>query len=301
MFACLALYSVCASAQERGPDASTHFRRGVELYNEANYEAALVEFQRAYVLVPTAVTLFDIGQAQFELQDYAGALKTFQIFLDKFEDDAVHRAEVTTNLGILRSRVGSIRITSAPPGADVAVDDVFAGTTPLAQPVLVSVGHRKVTASMSGRPTVVRYVDVAAEDEIPVTLPFLQPSPLPPPQPSETRPSHPAEPSIKAATVGWVVTGVLAAGAGVLGGLAIAEAHSLDDARRAYPASPTTLRHDANLTSVYSAVADGLGAAAIVAGGLSLYWTLSASHSKGGTQAELVRFGPASIAFEARF
>jgi hypothetical protein len=301
-----ALLPARALAQDRTtPEASVHFHRGVELYNEANYTGALVEFQRAYAFAPTAITLFDIGETQFELQDYAGALRTFQLFLDRYDDDVAHRTEVATNITILRSRVGTIRVTTVPAGADVAVDDAPAGTTPLAQPVVVSVGRRKVSAALAGRQPVVRYVDVAAEDDVSLTLAFPAPAPAPlappPPAPVEKKPARPGEFAARAATAGWVTTGILGVGGVVLGGLALGEEAALNHEKHSYPASPATLQHDAKLTAVYSGVADGLGAAAVVAGALSLYWTFSASHARGGGTTAVVTLGPNGVAVAGQF
>jgi uncharacterized membrane protein len=43
-------------------DAGKHFQRGVSLYGEADYRAALIEFKRAYALAPNAAVLYHVGQ-----------------------------------------------------------------------------------------------------------------------------------------------------------------------------------------------------------------------------------------------
>jgi len=78
----VALYVHDARAQGIGKgDASVHFRRGVELYGEANYTAALVELRRAYSDTPSAAALYDVGTGamvrgpQGAFKPVAGAVK----------------------------------------------------------------------------------------------------------------------------------------------------------------------------------------------------------------------------------
>src|SRR5207253_1725396 len=110
---------------------------GVELYNEGDFRGALVEFKRAYTLLPRANVLYDIGQTEYQLQEYAPALRTLERFLAETGPNAAHRAEVEETVDVLRGRVGRIALTADHGECEVTVDDQPAGTTPLAQPVLV--------------------------------------------------------------------------------------------------------------------------------------------------------------------
>jgi len=306
----VALQSPDARAQEdavrSGGQASSHFRRGVELYGEANYKAALVEFRRAFSLAPSASALYDVGETQFQLQDYAGALRTFREYLSSYASDASHYADVQAAVEVLRSRVGVLRVTTVPSGADVSVDDELVGRTPLDTPVLVSVGPRKVVASMAGRPSVVRYIDVAADDSLAVALELPPPPAEPPATARQSAPELPMakHPDISSKTgrdVGWLVTGILAASAGVFGDLAIREFNSLKDAQNTFPVSPGTLQHDASLTTTYSALADSLALGAVAAGVLSIYFTVVAVHDAASDRTARLTVRPASVNFEATF
>lgn len=302
-----------AQTSDMAREAGQHFRRGVELYSEANYAGALVEFKRAYALASSSTALYDIGETQFQLQDYAGALQTFKKFLLEFGPGENHHAEVEANVQVLATRVGHLRVTTVPEGADVAVDDEGSGKTPITEPLLVSVGRRKVVASMPGRQPVTRYVDVAAGDEADVTLSLPAPveAPPAPPPPQERAPGpfklpqwHASRTLVEA---GWITTGSLAVAAGTFGVLAIHESDVLRDARGELhspgpnPAAPLT--HDANLTTAFAAVADSLTVAAIVAGGLSLYWTASflSAPRTGAAPTTRISIGPASARFETTF
>lgn len=305
-----------ATASAQAPDAAReagqHFRRGVELYGEANYAGALVEFKRAYTLAPSSTALYDIGETQFQLQDYASALQTFKRFLAEFGPAENHHAEVEASVQVLATRVGHLRVTTVPEGADVVVDDEAVGKTPMAEPVLVSVGHRRVVVSMLGRESVTRFVDVAAGDEADVTIPL----PAPVEVAAVASPSQEHAATVKApqwhasrplVAAGWITTGALAAAAGTFGIIAIHESDELRQARSGLqPSGPdpeATVTHDAHLTTVFAALADSFTIGAIVAGGLSLYWTVSSLSAPGGSTAPSTRlsFGPASAHFETTF
>jgi hypothetical protein len=322
------LHPAVASAQEEGAsrgaagspevsrvsdtssgEAGKHFRHGVQLYEEADYTAALVEFRRAYSIAPSSAALYNIGETQFQLQDYAGALRTFRRFLGEFGPNESHRAEIERNVETLRARVAHVSVTTTPSGADITLDDQPVGKTPLAERLLVSVGHRKLVASMAGRSPVTWYVDVAADDDVSVTmqLPLLSGS--------ESNGEASGRPSLRPAavrthdwtlrTAGIVATGVLAAGAVTFGVLAIDEARALKNARNAFPGVGSTINHDASLTTTYSILADSLAAVAIIVGGITLYGSLSSSTTSGANRgtgtAPRITLGPGSARFEMTF
>jgi hypothetical protein len=286
-------------------DAGKHFQRAVSLYGETDYRAALVEFKRAYAIAPNVSVLYNVGETQYQLQDYAGALSTFTRYLAESNANEAHRAEVEGTLEVLRSRVGHVSVVTDPPGADITVDDLSVGRTPLEERVLVSVGHRRFTASMLGRVSVTRFVDVAAEDNVSLKL-DLPASPDVPPEVSALPP--PAEESRSAShggaslrIAGWIGTGVLAASAGTLGLLALNESSALKKARESYPASADTLHRDSNLTTTYSIMADSLTVAAVVLGGVTLYATVASAASHRKETTSRVWLGPGSAHFEMKF
>jgi tetratricopeptide (TPR) repeat protein len=288
-------------------DAGKHFQRGVALYGEADYRGALVEFRRAYAQSPNVAVLYNVGETEFQLQDYAAALTTFRRYLAEAPSNEAHHAEVENNVEVLRSRVGHMNITTVPPGADITVDDQPVGKTPLDEAVLVSIGHRKVTAAMAGRQPVVRFMDVAAEDNVAVTLPFAvaaggldDPSRL-----TEASPPSHLGPTLR--IVGWVATGLLAGGAVTFGVLAEKAGSDLKVARATFPTTAATLNHDASVASTNALVADSLAIAAIAIGGITLFSTIASSSSSASAPARgswgttRVMLGPASARFDMTF
>jgi len=261
-------------------DAGKHFQRGVALYTEADYRAALVEFRRAYDTAPNAAVLYNIGQTYYQLQNYAAALTTLQRYLAEAGANALHRREVEQTVETLQSRVGKITITTNLPGCDIAIDDEPAGKTPFADPQLVSIGRRRVTATRPGVPPQTQFIDVAAGDTVQLAFtlseavaPVAQPPVVVPPSVT-ARPGR----SNRGLIVGWTATGVLGAGAVVTAVLALRASSDLKDARNTYPVSETSLDDKSSTVKRYAIAADVLAVAALVTGAISLKYTLSRRH-----------------------
>lgn len=156
--------------------ARIHFERGVEFYTDGDYRAALIEFQRAYDQQRSYRLLYNLGQVSVELRDYAGAEHYFRSYLADggAEIPDERRSEVTAELGHLKTRVGSLRISSNLSGADIRVDDHIV-RNPYAGPVRVSAGRRQVTGEKAGYLPVQRTVDVLGGDELNISLEFGPP------------------------------------------------------------------------------------------------------------------------------
>ena len=93
-----------APSEETKKQASSHFRRAVELYQEGAFRAALVEFQSAYDIAPDYRLLYNIGQTRLQVQDYLGASRSYEQYLTEGGSQVApeRRTEVETALGALR-------------------------------------------------------------------------------------------------------------------------------------------------------------------------------------------------------
>src|SRR5262245_11721856 len=87
----LVVSTAAAYADNPGREAGKHFQRGVDLYNDGDFRGALVEFKKAYSIWPRANVLYDIGQTEYQLLDYAAALKTMERYLSETGPNAAHR------------------------------------------------------------------------------------------------------------------------------------------------------------------------------------------------------------------
>jgi hypothetical protein len=256
-------------------EAGAHFQRGVELYNDGDFRGALVEFKRAYAIWPRANVLYDIGQTEFQLLDYAAALKTMERYLAETGANAAHRAEVEGTVEVLRGRVGRLAVSADAEGCDVLVDDQPAGTTPAS--VLVSVGPRKVAVTCNGRPPAVRTVEVTAGEvtrvdlrglRAPSTLPALRAS-VPPPK--EPEPHRMTKAGLAAC---WSVTALVGAATVATGASTLVQQSRLQQLKTSFPVTSDQLDKQAQLVLGLSIASDVLGAATLAMAGVSTWATL---------------------------
>jgi hypothetical protein len=269
------LLVLCSSARagdDPSREASRHFTRGVELYNDGDFRGALVEFKKAYSVWPRATVLYDIGQTEYQLLDYAAALSTMSRYLAETGPNAAHRSDVESTVETLRGRVGRIALT-ADPDCDVIVDDQQRGTTPLSQPLVVSMGPRKVTLSCAGRGSVTRQVELAGGESVRVELRLpLRAAPrtlsVSASAPVRTRPSP------KGLAVGWTLTGLGAAAVIALGSATLAEQDRLGQMKNMYPVTRPELDSQAQLTQGLAIASDVVGVVTLVAAGVSTYLTV---------------------------
>jgi hypothetical protein len=163
-------------APEDVSNARQHFVRGVKMYEEDDFRAALIEFNRAYELAPNWAVLFNIGQSYYQLRDYANALRILEHYVgeggEKIEKN--RRAQVDREIEELRGRVAHVTLKSPVEGADVALDDVPIGKTPFAEPQPIGAGRHRLTISKFGYVTATRVVDIAGGDRLTIDLPIAE-------------------------------------------------------------------------------------------------------------------------------
>jgi hypothetical protein len=257
-------------------EAGKHFQRGVALFGEADYRAALVEFRRAYELAPNAAVLYNLGQTHYQLQNYAAALIAFERYLTEAPGTAAHRHEVEQTIEILRARVGKVMVTTDVADCEITIDDELVGKTPLGDPILVSLGRRKITAIHAGRTPDTRFIDVAAGDTVQVALSLPDPAGRPGAGAASGGSLHARD----LITPGWIATGVLGAGALTVGTLAFFASRDLHDARTSFPTSRGDLDQKSAHVVTLSAVADILAAATLITGGITLTLRWSQTRSR---------------------
>src|SRR6266478_574081 len=115
-----------ALAVDRKTEARTHFDQGVLLFRDGDFQAAAIEFRRAYDAEPNYRVLYNIGQACNEAKDYACALTSFTSYLDQGggEVQSARRAQLEQQIEKLRVRTGRLMVSSNVDGAAVLVDAV---------------------------------------------------------------------------------------------------------------------------------------------------------------------------------
>ncbi len=278
-------------------EAQKRYKRGIELFNEGQYDASMIEFRKANELAPSYKILFNIAQVNRQLNDYARAVEFFERYLREGGSNvpAARAAEVQKELEKLRQRVARLEVTSNVAGADVSVDDLAIGRTPFAQPLLVNAGRRRLVATAEGRPTITRVIEVAGAESVRVPLDFAElpdasrpagPGATPPPitvgpkaDPSDPGAGPEAGGGRQVPWLAWGVTGALGVGAAVTGVLALRAKSDFKDEQEKFGVTSDQLDDKNSRARTLGIVTDVLLGATAVAGGVSLYLTLSSGKS----------------------
>jgi hypothetical protein len=241
----------------KADEASARFKAGVSFYKDGDFPAALVEFKRAYDLLPNYNVLYNLGQTARELKDYAAALSSFERYLAEGgkKIDAKRAKEVQAAVEELRRKVGKLRITTNVEGAEITVDDASVGAAPLKEALTVNAGRRKVGATASGYTPLSRIVEVASQAETPVALELVKvevAAPAPVVEP-------PKEQGFKIPLTAWIAGGGTAAClvlTGVLGGVAVSARGSLKDALGHFPGDAKTIADAQARTRTFAVATD---------------------------------------------
>lgn len=257
-------------------EGRTRFGRGIELYKEGNFHAALAEFRAAYAAAPSWRIQFNLGQTLYQLQDYAGALAAFERYLAEGADkiEPARKAEVDGEIAKLRQRVASITVLApragdtAPP-AELVVDDESKGSFADKLVVVVSAGRHTFTASAPGYRSATRVLDVAGSTRIVLQLPLeaissaAAPAVKPGPAPALAPPTEPPSRSRWPLWLGFSLTGAAAAGTATFAILANYENDKLERGLATPNVSAASLNSTRNTVKTDALVTDILGAATI--------------------------------------
>ncbi|HEU4412650.1 MAG TPA: PEGA domain-containing protein [Polyangiaceae bacterium] len=262
-------------------EAAEHFQKGVRFFHDGEYPSALVEFRRAHDLLPDYRVLYNLGQTSRELKDHAGALAAFERYLAEGKGAIApkRKRKVAGAIAELRAKVAELRVEVDVAGAELSVDDEPVGTAPLAAPITLNPGRRKVAARHAGYAPTQRFVDLAGADRVTVSLaltplPRAAPEPPPPPPPAP-RPAAPPPRRERAIWpwVGLAGTGALALTAGALGVQSLRAHASFEDAldERTSAREVDDARSEARAWALATDIAGGLAVAGAVTT-VFLFW-----------------------------
>ncbi|MFO0738549.1 MAG: hypothetical protein U0270_21820 [Labilithrix sp.] len=269
LIAAAMLVSSVASADDI-TEGRARFNKGVTLFREKAFSAALVEFNAAYAAAPSFRIQYNIAQTCNEMHDYACAYRAFERFLaDGGKDVPKDQQKVAdAELKRLKPLVSSVYVVVNLSGADVAVDDAKVGTSPLASPVLASAGRHTITALKTGLPQARTVLDVpGGVDRIDVRLEISEPKapPLPPPPPGEA----PPEKSRLPMWIGIGATGALAVTTATLGILTLGAKSDLHASADRFGSSPRDIESAQSKQDTLAVVTDVVLGATIVAAGIT--------------------------------
>lgn len=249
--------------------ARGHFRLAIDSFHDGDLDTALIEFKRAYAAQPNYRILYNLGQVSQELRDYPAAERYYVQYLKDGESqlEAARKQEVEYELAKVRVRIASIHVTCNVRGAEVFVDDVSVGHTPLSEPIRVSTGQRHVTGRAPGFVPFTQVVDAAGGETLEVPLDLVAAvSGSHEPVAERSTNTEGGSSHARPLAVGLLIgTGALAVGAGITAVLAANEAA---DYRQALTRKTSTKElHDlSDGAKTKALVCDVLLGATVVAG-----------------------------------
>ncbi|HTU61924.1 MAG TPA: tetratricopeptide repeat protein [Polyangiales bacterium] len=252
-----------------------HFDRGVDYYRDGNINAALIEFKRAYDAAPNYRVLYNLGQVANALNDYVEAQRYFQRYLQDggAEIDPERRAEVNALITKLGGRIASVTVVCNVDGAQIYVDDVPVGVSPLAEPLRVSAGTRRIAAAVSGKPRSTRVVEAVGGERLNVEIEAV--GAAHPASGSGYATSEQSESGVPGPVL-WlgIATGALAIGTAVVGILAAQDSSKFHDAlNRSTTSGEINRLHDRAATKAL--LTDIMLGATAITGGVTLFFALT--------------------------
>jgi hypothetical protein len=274
-------------------EARERFDRGLELYREGDYAVALVEFQRAYELVPNYRVLYNVGQVSIQLGQYARARLALQQYLEGggSEVSGARRRAVATDLRMLETRTALLSLEVNVADAEVLVDDVALERVQLQAPLLVDAGAHRITARHPDYLPEALKITLAGGDRRSLSL-VLRDRPL-----AQTIVVREPSRQVGALVIGgWVATGVLAAGAIFTGVMGAGKVRDWEEIRKwdelLVPNLASRIDDARSSARSFLLISDVLSGAAVLAGGFSLWMTLR-------SESDAAPAGDLNVGFEA--
>jgi hypothetical protein len=284
--------------------ARVHYERGLQLFNEENYDAALFEFERAYELSPSYKILYNMGRIQRQQNNYAAAMRSYARYLSEGGTTVPpeRRTEVEREIEILKPRVARVTVIVNVDDADVYSDDTPVctatiesscfGKSPLKAPLVVNGGRHKITAVKRGYTTATSLISVVGSDAIDVKLELIS---------LDRPPAPPTNPWVTPAIIGWGLTGAGLITAGVTAVLATKASDKQTSAVGMFGATRSSLDAAREKTHTLGNVTDGFLIGSAVAAGVSTYLTIRAFGWKKKETNGDITVGANGFHFDGRF
>jgi hypothetical protein len=223
-----------------------------------------------------------IGQVRIQLGRYARAYEALTQYMTEGGDaiEPERRAAVQKDIDMLAERTAKLLVTTNEPGANISLDGIVIGVSPLEGPLVVDAGEHNVGVRKVGFYDRFQAVTLAGRDDLKVDLELAKVK-------QDDRPAVVVErrterriverPGRPLMWAGWAATGTLGIGAGVAGYLGIQKAQELESMRTQHPVRQDDMQKAKSSARTLFLAADIMGASAVVLGGVSLYLTLSSS------------------------
>jgi tetratricopeptide (TPR) repeat protein len=263
---------------EEVDEAREHFRRGIELFNEGNADAAFVELSRAYEISNNYRLLYNLAQVQAERHDYVAAMALFRQYLERGGDEVetARRETVEKELELLAKRVSSLELTLNVAGAEVFLNGVRQEVSGREAKLQLNAGMVRLEVRKKGYESHLEEVNVAGGEarQLAITLKeepdaTLAPAPLAPTQ--EAAPAPEVSYNYTPFWIGFASTALLGGAAATFGVFTLEKEKALNEEFDRFPGDLDAQAQRRNDLKTMATVTDAFSAATIVAGGISLY------------------------------
>ncbi|MFS8067183.1 MAG: PEGA domain-containing protein, partial [Byssovorax sp.] len=151
--------------------ARAEYEAGKLLYQDGDFQNALVKFQRVHELSRDDRLLWNIAVCEKNLRRYTRVLATLERYLEGAGPllSVADRQEAKDLADAARPLVSALRVTVTEPGAVIVVDDDKVGVSPLAAPVLLDLGKRRIRVQKAGFKPFERPLQVAGGTALTIT------------------------------------------------------------------------------------------------------------------------------------
>jgi hypothetical protein len=212
------------------------YDQGLKASRTGQWEKARKALLAAFERAPHFQIAANLGRAELMAGKPRDAAEHLSFFLREAKDVRDEdRLAAEKMLSSAKAKVGTVAIQVDTEGAVVLVDGQKVGTSPLAGPVFVEPGNRRVEAQKEGRSPASQALQVAAGSEPKVEFkltstvnPAMEPGPAPTPQAPLREAGSQRSKALIGAGIG-VSAGLVAVGAATAIGAALTEQASLHD------------------------------------------------------------------------
>ncbi|MBL8740387.1 MAG: hypothetical protein JNK04_04805 [Myxococcales bacterium] len=241
-----ACWPLAAAGQEVEvtPEARAKFKAGVALLQDpdgARYEEAYLAFKAAYAISPSPNILGNLGLSAMKLERDGEAIDAYTTYLAKGTGLAdEEKRQIETDLTTMKSTLATLELKVEPPNASIVDERIPTSGNPVrnrygqAGPNPMRIGMRagvhRLKISLEGYQEQVIEIELSAgaKEARTVKLEPAKAGDVPPPD----KPPTTAETERPIPVYAWVtlgLTGALAVGTGVTGGLALANKSKYDE------------------------------------------------------------------------
>jgi tetratricopeptide (TPR) repeat protein len=277
-----------ADESRTSPEAQARFEAGVAAYEEGRYREAVERFKEADQLAPSPLLSFNIAKVYERMGDSRSALAWYRDYLRRLPT-ADNRAAVLERVGVLeqalrKTGVQQLTVLSTPAGATVAIDNVSRGVTPWTGELIP--GPHTLALSLPGYREAVSEIELPAERAIDIDTVLVAVEPATPAAPANREPAPespaPAAPEMPAPQLEsswapswwtWAMFGGAAAGFLGAGSFELARRDMESQVAKEEVQIEVERKFDSmERRQTIARVFLGVGVAAAVAGGVSLYF-----------------------------